>query len=332
MRHLWHIVHGKLCLYSAKFTIVRAAAKHVKMATHVLISLSASWWILFFIFAYSAICASRYTERSTSSTKSYIMIKYLGQGRGWKLPPVYEDSRPVTSHSWAIANGALGNEPTQVACSRCSSSHLCSQIGNDRMIFAVLLPLQRASFLGGLSDLELQLAVGLLQAPHSLHVAGQAVVQLLQGKLFALDGHGSRIEPVGLVVCKVPAEVQAANSGNAGTAWDFTTIWHHTRKSVPFDNLGLHGQLVTEQKRPGQKCLAVESQAVGECWSLIYNRGRQNYLPPLLSYLYCIFTFHHFVQTLSKQDPRWYQDMKVCRQFHTVFMKSKITISIKWML
>lgn len=74
-------------------------------------------------------------------------------------------------------------------------THLGSQLHDGGVVLAVVLPLHGPSLLDVLSDLDLQLAVGLLQIPHRLQVASQAVVQVLHGYLLVSDGHDSRGGP-----------------------------------------------------------------------------------------------------------------------------------------
>lgn len=63
-----------------------------------------------------------------------------------------------------------------------SHPHLLAQVVQYRAVLAVVAGIW-SSLLQGLSDLHLQLSVGLLQVPHCLQVVGQTVVQVLHGPL-----------------------------------------------------------------------------------------------------------------------------------------------------
>ena len=61
-------------------------------------------------------------------------------------------------------------------------THLPPQVIQDGLVFAVVAEVG-PTLLHGLADLDLQRAIGLLQVPHRLQVAGQSVVEVLHGKL-----------------------------------------------------------------------------------------------------------------------------------------------------
>lgn len=92
-----------------------------------------------------------------------------------------------------------------------SLAHLGPEACNGGVVLAVVPPFQGASLLNGLSDLDLQHIVGLLQFPHGLQVAGQAVVKVLHGKLLVSDVQGSGCVPGGRGLVVVTTTEAAAN-------------------------------------------------------------------------------------------------------------------------
>lgn len=213
-------------------------------------------------------------------------------------------------------------------------AYLGPQICNDGVVLAEVPFFQGAPLLDGLSDLDFQGFVGLLQTPHRLQVAGQAVVQMLHGDLLVSNGRGTSSCP-GRLVVKTPTEA-AANPGAIGdggdpgpvapcTTADTVGIWLvHLQRSASITGVprepgeisrmrfqgsdqGLHvGKTCTDQLEV--KAYRTEEPTAesggDERWFglFIHNAEHQNSFLPLLSYLYGIFIFITFAQTLSPLD------------------------------
>ena len=112
------------------------------------------------------------------------------------------------------------------------ATHLRPQVSDDGIVLAVV-PIGSGAFLvQELKDLDLQCAVGLLQAPHGLQVVGQAVVEMLHGGLLVAHGERPGVGSQGLEVV-APAAAQNAGHTAAHTAANPATVGRGTGDPDP---------------------------------------------------------------------------------------------------